>query len=352
MALTPTLLVNFETRMKRIADASYKARLVNLWWRNVAVDETTTGRKTILTWLLDTARITAQDDGEFSHEDMFAVQHEYEVTFAGNAHEVNKTEFDDDDRSEMAYKTTAAWSAQTAVGFAYWPQRLVSDVLKYGDSNPLIKAYDNVQFFSASHLVNPLRPELGLYANLFTGAASGAYPGALPIDESVTVDVALANLVKLRTYFAGLLSTNGVDPRMLVFDKIIVPPAVYPRANLLLNASTIAAVAAGGVGGSTDMTAYVKTLAGLGQPIEALEMGGNMPGGSNTTYFVTFKYMDSNPTDLGALLYVTREPFAIRYHGVMDDAKLSRINKMQWVSRGRNTVATGHPFLIAKVKGT
>lgn len=352
MVLTPSLVVNVETRMKRVSDDSYKARLANLWWRNVAIDDTTTGGKTILTWLLDTARIGEMNDGEWSHEDMFAIKHEYEVKFAGNGFKMNKTEFDDDDTSELAYRAAAAWAAQTGVQFAYWPQRLISYVLKYGASDAKIKSYDNLQFFANNHPVNPLRSEFGTYANLFTGAASGSYPGALPIDESVSVDVALANLAKLRAYVAGILSTNGVDPRNLVFDKLIVPPRLYPRANLLLNAEVVASTAAGGAGGSTDMRAYVKTLQGLGQPIEATELGANMPGGSDTSYYVSLKYQDAVVTDLAALMYVVREPFSIRYHGLMDDAKLQRVNEMQWASRGRNVVAMGHPFLLLKINAT
>jgi phage major head subunit gpT-like protein len=349
--LTPVLLQTLETQIKRVSDESYRGKLSSLWWQNVANADTTTAGRTVKTWLLDSARLTRTNDGEFSSQEMYAIQHEYSVEFAGGGLEMSKTEFDDDDTSPIAYQQAAEWAKQMGAQFAYYPQRLVADALIGGNTVTTMKAYDGLQFFSTAHPNNPSVSAWGTYANLFTGGASGSYPGALPIDNGVTVDVAFANLTKLFAYVRGMKSSNGRDPRGLSFAGIVTPPALFPRVSQLLDAKYIAQAAAGGGAASADVTKITQIFAGFGTPICADEISAAL-GGSDTDYYVLLKYDAGNLTELGGLSYVQREPFNIVYNGVMDDAKLQRTNKLQWNARGRNTLAFGHPYYLLKCRAT
>jgi phage major head subunit gpT-like protein len=201
-----------------------------------------------------------------------------------------------------------------------------------------------VAFFSGSHPLNPFDASVGTYTNNFT---AGSGPGAVPIDTSVTVDVALANLGKAIQYVHTLKMPNGVDPRGLRVSKLVVPSALVPRAQQLTNAKYIAQAAASG-GGAADIEAMVANW-GLGAPEEAPELSAAF-GGSDVDYYLLAESITSD--DVGAFTYVNREPFQIVYNGEMTDAQLARVNELQWLTRGRNVVGLGHPYLAFRCRAT
>jgi hypothetical protein len=208
-------------------------------------------------------------------------------------------------------------------------------------------AYDGQIYFSGSHPNNPFDTSAGVYANDFTGAASGSYPGAVPIHDAVTVDVAFTNLTKAITYVQGALKMpNGEDPRMLKVARLIVPTALVPRAAQLTDAKYIAQAATGGGAAAADVQAIVSKW-GLGEPIEAPELGAAF-GGSDTTYYLAVEEVLSS--EAGALTYTVREPFRVLYHGEMTDAQLARMNELQWMTTGRNVVSYGHPYLLFRCR--
>lgn len=81
-----------------------------------------------------------------------------------------------------------------------------------------------IKVFQTGHPVNPLRPELGTYDNLYTGSkvgagdgtdtlANGNYPGALPLSvDSIRI---------VRNAFGTQLSPNGIDPRGYPLTHIV-----------------------------------------------------------------------------------------------------------------------------------
>lgn len=347
--LTPAFVMDLERRMRVIQNQEYQRLTANLWWSQVAKRIPSTGKSERMLWLLDTAGIQYVSrlgaDVEFMDQVMNTTEFTAKAATAGLR--LNRFQLEDHDGGGV--QLAANWARTITQYGAYWPQKQVATALRNGTQAASL-AYDGIVFFkdaSSAHPVNPLDTSLGTYANRFTGAASGAYPGALPISGN-TIDVALENLQKAIAYIAQIKMPNGEDPRGLRVSKILVPPALMARAVQLTNAKFIAQAAATG-GGGADVTAVVASQ-GLGMPVQCDELAAGFTNGSDTTYYLV---AESATTDeLGGVLYVEREPFSVLYHGEMTDAQLARMNEFQWMTRGRNVVGYGHPYLIFRCEAT
>jgi phage major head subunit gpT-like protein len=341
--LTPSFLMDLEKRMRIIASREYDRLNSNLYWTKLAKETTMTGKSERLIWLLDTAKIeyVSRLGGEVTFEDLLTNTTEYTAKAATAGLTLNRFQLDDHDGGGV--QIAAAWSRQIAAYGAYWPQKQVTKAILANGTG-----YDGVSFFATNHPLNPFDSSLGVYANDFTGAASGAYPGALPIGPSVTTDVALQNLGKAIAYISSIKMPNGEDPRMLRVAGIMGPSALVPRMQQLTNAKIIAQAAASG-GGGADVEAVIRNW-GIAEPIEAVELGANFTGGSDTTAYLLVEGMSSD--DMGAIIYGNREPFGIVYNGEMTDAQLARANALQWLTRGRNVVSYGHPYFLFRLQAT
>ena len=336
-AITPEFLMDLETNMEIIASREYQRLTSNLWWTTVAKTKPSSSLRERLIWLLETARIERphRGGGQAIFEDIVSLTTEYENEPATAGLRLKKEQLEDLDGNGVDLATH--WATQMGAYAAYWPQKMIADAIK---KNPV--TYDGRPFFDTAHPVNPFNPKAGTFANVFTGAEDGAYPGALPIDRSVPIETAVDHLARAIAYLASVKLPNGEDPRMLRLAHLIVPPALASRAQQLTNAKFIAQTAAGGGAGSGDVEAVIRDF-GLGQPIVARELGASF-GGSDTSYYLGVEEITSSP--LGAFTYVNREPFSILFHGPMTDAELGRTREFQWTTNGRNTVGPGHPFLL------
>lgn len=345
-AFTPKFLFDLESNMRVISEREYSRIASRLWWQQVAKVLTSSSKKEVIEWLLSTAKIedTGLLGGQVDYDDMVFHETDFTPRFAGSGLKAHKSQFEDLDGNGV--KIAAEWSAQIAAKMAYWPQEKVVALLKNGHLSTSL-AYDGVAYFSASHLTDPTDSSSATYANLLTGAASGAYPGACPIDESVTTDVALKNLAKIVAYIKSFKMPDGQTPRFLTPKKLIVPPALASRAVQLTNAKTIAQAAASG-GGGADVEAVIRSF-GWDPPIVADELAGFE---SSTTFFVGCEELAS--TELGGLVYVERDPFAIQYYtgdgGA--NADLGRTKQLEWECSGRNVAGYGHPYAMLKCKGS
>lgn len=343
MQITPSFLFDLESNMRLITSRAFDNLNKATWWNKVAKRMPSGSKKERLSWLLDSARIvkTIKGGGQITFEDIVAITTEFESENAAAGLKLKKEQLEDLDGNGV--QMAAHWSRQMGAYAAYWPQKLIADAIR---TNPV--GYDGVAFFHASaHPVNPFNTGAGNYANLFTGAASGIYPGAVPIGGATTLDVAVANIAKAIAYVSSIKMPNGEDPRQLKVSGLLVPPALVTRAQQLTNAKFIAQAAASG-GGGADVEAVVRNW-GLGQPIEASELGSAF-GGSDSSYYLLAEEITSD--DLGAFAYVDREPFSIVYHGPQTDAELARIREFQWTTEGRNVVGPGHPFLMFRCDAT
>ncbi len=244
----------------------------------------------------------------------------------------------------------AQWSGDIGAYMSYWPQKQVTYFMKNAHTASLFTGYDAKAYFATDHPVNPFNQQAGTYANILTGSPVGAsgntpaYPGTCPIDVSVTTDVALANLGKIMAYIASVKMPNGEDPRYLRPRALYCSPGLFPRAVQLTSAKFLAQTA-GSSAGSGDVEALIKAL-GYATPTMVDELAGFE---SDTTFYVGCEQIST--TQLGAVIYTDREPFAINYYGTVDQAVLGRSNELEWHCRGRNVVSPGHPYLLFKCKG-
>ncbi len=336
--ITPQFLYDLESNMRTITSQEYNRLNSNVWWPKIAKTMPSMALKERLTWLLDTARIQRTGHGgNIEFEDIVAQTTEVENLNAATGLKVKKEKFEDVDGNGIDY--AAHWSRGVGAYAAYWPQKMVAQAIL---TNPV--TYDTKQFFATDHPVNPFRLSAGTFTNVFT---AGAGPGPLPIDASVTLDVAVNNVAKAIAYISGTIKMpNGEDPRFLRVASLFVPPAMTARAQQITNAKFIAQAAAGtGAGGSGDVEAMIRNF-GLGQPVEVPELGAAFVGGSDTTWYLGMEDILSN--ELGAFSYVNREAFSVLYYGPQNDAQLARIREYQWTTEGRNAVLPGHPYLLFK----
>lgn len=387
--ITPSFVMSYERRMRALTENEYVRMLAakETWWNKVARTMNIEGATERITWLLNTAQIEPigpTGTGSLAFEGLVTQTAEYPTFRHGKGIKVHRDQIED--LNGTGLNVLADWSMQIGVQMAYYPQKLMSQLLLNGaNTDGSANAYDGVPFFADNtsntiggvsvkgHPYNPYRPSLGGYQNWLHGSPSGAYPGALPIDDSVSVDVALQNLGKAIAYISTNKMPNGVDPRFLTPAFIIAPPRMAPRVRQLLDAKFIAQTAGSGAG-SADVVALISGW-NLGTPIIAQELGASvtynakMPfmasggnvqfkseavTGSDTTYYIVCQEMSS--TMLGGLLFINRKPFAVTYYtgdngGTAMSAELDRTNEFEYHCQGRMAAQYGHPYSIYRFDG-
>jgi phage major head subunit gpT-like protein len=354
MPITPTFLHDVETGLRVIQNQDFQRLTQSLYWRKLAKLMPTKSAKERLIFMLDTAGIQLSDKlvGGVHFEELLSTYTEYEVSGASAGLKIPKVKLEDIDNNGIeggeGIKQATAWVRQITAKSAYWPQQQVMAAIRNGDQAGFT-TYDGKKFFDAAHPNNVFDSGAGTFTNLLTGAASGVFPGACPIDASVTLDVAFVNLYKAINYIEGsLLMPDGVSPRFLKVNGLWVPSALKMRAQQILNARVIPQAATGGAG-SADVEAIIRNW-GLGEPNVGIELGAAFANGSDTSYYLTAEGLTSD--DLGAITYLEREPFGIVYNTGITDAELQRANDVQYTTRGRNGIGYGHPFLLFKVRST
>ena len=349
-ALTPTFIMDLESRMSVITETEYNRLNSNLWWTGLTKLRSMTGRRDVVTWLLSTAQIKDQGKGgNIAFDDLVSTLTEFENKYSGAGLKLRRAQLEDTDGDGM--QLASEWSAQIGAYMAYWPQKQVTYFLKNAHTASLFTAYDTKAYFATDHPVNPFNTAAGTYQNIFTGSPVGAsgntpaYPGTCPIDDTQTTDVALSNLAKIMSYIASIKMPNGEDPRYLRPRSIYCSPRLFPRAVQLTNAKFLAQ-AAGSSAGSGDVEALIKAL-GFATPVMVDELAGFE---SDTTFYVGCEQVSS--TQLGAIIYGQRDPYVINYYGTVDQAVLGRAQELEWQCHGRNVVTAGHPYLLFKCKGS
>jgi len=368
---TADFLFSLEKRIRVIQEKSFAQRMAkeDIWYPSLMKESKLDGKSERINWLIDTASIeqlTPNDGGEnggsLTFDELATVATEYFPAHFGRATKISKIKLMN--MMQAGLDPLGTWSASVAAYGAYVPQRVLAQTILNGTN---IIGYDGVPFFSASHPVHPLIPALGTYANLFTGAASGSYPGALPIDNSVTLDVALNNLVTGLAYIEGAIpAPNGAgDPRMLHVEKVLYPPRLQGRVAQLMQAEFIAQTASSGAG-SADVKAVLKKFQ-LAEPVKVKEFDGNRsytfgPVGSKTTvtgsdtdWYVVAR--EATSEELGAFQWNVRLPFGMQMYtgdsgtdGV--DAVLGRSNDLEYHYQGWMAVNVGHPYTVFKFRST
>jgi phage major head subunit gpT-like protein len=342
--LTPSFTWDLESNMRLIAENAYNEILAKNWWANVGKETTLRSKRERFTWFLDSAGIDYTGDrfgSSVEFEELATASTEIAYQAATKGFRVNRNQFEDNDGNGVHLATE--WSRQQGALFAYWPQQQTASLLKNGTT---VLAFDGKALFAVDHPNHVFDSTAGVYCNWFKGSASGVQPGALPIDESVTLDVAVTNLSKAIAQIAQVPTANGQIPRNLRVKKLIVPSKLVTRATLVTDAKFIAGAAASG-GGSFDLSGVISRW-GI-EVVEAPELGAAF-GGSDTTYYLIAEQALSS--QLGFVVYGVRNAFRILYNDGVTDAQLQVDNGLQWIVRGENTTAPGMPYLGYRVDAT
>lgn len=338
-ALTPTFLMDFESRMQLLVENEY-LRLVadeNTWWDQVTKLRPSGSRRELVSWILNTAHLVDQGQGgNIQFEDPVMLETEWTPRTSGKGLRLRRQQFEDLDGNGVDLATE--WAAQMGAQHGYWPQRQIAELLKNGTTE---KTYDDKAFFATDHPNNGQNADDGTFSNLLVHATD------YRIDAGVTLDVAAQNLAKVYKIIRNIKMPNGIDPRMLRPAGIMTGPALFPRTAQLLDAKFLAVGAASG-GGSADFSGYASRM-GFGRAIEAPEL---VESEYDTSYYVILEQLGSS--QLGAFVYVDREPYSIRYYtgrggGLGAGVQLDRLDQLEWHSSGRNVAGYGHPFLCVKV---
>lgn len=163
---------------------------------------------------------------------------DYEITL-----EVGRNRINDD-----AAGVFSGLGEKIAVSAGRWPDQLMTNALKNGDTTAL-QAYDGLPFFSASHLINLDDPNSGVQSNLFTTAGSGA------------TLLTSANVAIVRAALRGWLGANN-QPIGVIPDLIQVPTSLEIAAKQINSAATTApAVATGQNAPNVQQTNVLEGLA-------------------------------------------------------------------------------------------
>jgi hypothetical protein len=403
--VTPQFIMEYERRMRVNQERQY-AKLVlakNYWANKVLRPLKIEGRTERVTWLLETAMIRPigpSGAGGMTFQNLVSATVEYTSFKHGHGIRVQRDQLEDLDGDGL--NQLIGWATQVGQQIGYYPQKLLAQLILNGaNTDGSANAYDGLPFFmdntvgtgnaspdndySNGHYYNPYNSVVGGYYNWLHGAAITAsagnhqsYPGALPIDDTVSVETALINLGKAIAYLATVKQANGQDPRFLQPAYLIAPPRMAPRVNQLMQAKFIAQAGASGTG-TGDVMATIEGF-GLGKQVIAPELGANftyttqMPfvpsgttgtggqpqflqetlTGSDTTYYLVTE--DAAETALGALLHVQRDPFRVRYFGEGGsstmDAQISRMDEFEYQCKGRMSCQYGHPFGIVRIDST
>ena len=366
--VSPQFTFDFESNLRVIALDEYARMLLHAGEIDRFVKTIPSGsRREVVGFLLDTATIEDQGKGgNVAYDEMSLIEYSVENLDAGKGLQIRKQQFEDLDGHGVQIGTK--WVRNITAQAAYWKRKKAMQLLKNAMTSGSVIGYDKKDFFVSStviggaitnaHPYDPNDTTKGGYANKLTGAASGSYPGACPIDatNATTDDVAVTNITKALAYAAGgIKMPNGVDPRFLMPSEVTIlhPPALTKRVQTITNARYIASAASSG-GGSLDLEAIMKNYA-FGDPIEAPELSA-ANGGSDTTYYLIFEEIASGD-QLGAIIHQLRENFKIQFYsgsGSADgvDAVLFRAQLLEWLTHGRYAVAPAHPYLVFACLGT
>lgn len=342
MIIDPAFLGSLESNMRVLFDVKYKSLNEEAWWRTCTYESVGRSLKEIVYFSLEAAKLHRGFKGGFKDFDEIRylntfVEHEY--TQSG----LELTEAELSDLDGNGVQSATKWIGEIGQLTAHHPQQMLANAIL---GNPV--TYDGLPYFSSiasGHFTNGVDNTNGVYANDLTGAASGSYPGALPIGGATTLDAAAINLTKAIAYIKSLKTPTGY-PRKLRVKALIVPPALYGRAVQLVMGAFLPGAAVSG-GGTADNKPLAASW-GIGQPLAADELSASFTGGSDDTYYLATEFTGEE----GPFLYSNRQPFAVRYNSGMTDAELERADKLQWTCKGRNGLLPLHPYGLFRVKAT
>lgn len=328
MKITPQWVSTFETNTQTLIQDAWARMQAHLIWDKFVDVRTSTTLRELYFWLIESAKIVDQGQGGNQRfDDIAATYFEIDNKNSGLGLRLTKNEIEDNmmanPKGMPALVYAATWAKQMGGSAAYWPQEKMFELIAAGETS---KGYDGVNFFSASHPVNPSLSGGATYSNLIA---------AKPIDtaNAATLDIAATNFASVIATIQTYKQPNG-KPRNLVPKYLMHAASERKRANELLDTKYY------GTGqGSTE---NVVSRYGI-EPIQASELT------TAGEYYVACEML---PGEGGPLIFQNRDPYVLTSFTPESQAELMRRKEFEWDFDGRNAEAYGHPYLLVKVKPT
>ena len=316
--ITPVFLYDFQHNLNVRFSNAWERVIENLWWKQVAITQPSSTLTELYEWMLETAQIrsTNSQGSQLDLEDLVAISHSLTNENFGVGLKLSRNSIEDN-----KYDRAAKWSADVGEASAYWPQRQIVSLIQSGKVK---NGYDGVPFFG-THAVNPFDTTMGTYSNLITGK-----PLSLP---------------NLAVVVAQIVSVPGPmnAPRYLKPTILAVDPSNTLAAQTITGAEIITDPLNNTFGAPA--TNLVKRAYSFGMPITVPEFA-TEPG---VWYVGCEAKADAFE---GAFIYQERKPFELNSFTAMTQAQLDERNEFEWILRGRNTAAYGHPYLWFRVEPT
>jgi len=314
-------IVSVNDRVRIVAEEAYSRIVEDLHWNKFArvKDMAGTDRDFVEIPIEDEHIDLDVSPGQASGDVPSTFNLEFQTNFASRERKIMRHQYED---GPLGAELMASFGRQMGALFARTPEDLVLNAIK---SNITTK-YDGLALFHASHLIHPNRPSAGTFSNAHT---------SLPIDTSVTVDVALANLTTAITRMSEIPTASGLHSRKLRAKYLVVPPALRSRAVQLTEAAYLSSA------GNADVRGIVRSN-GV-EPVVIDELGAGY-GGSNTTW-----YLAAEPTgEYGALILPKKEDFKLVFFTPFDDEHANATEEFTTRVRGRIAVAGGLPWYMSR----
>lgn len=323
--VSPQIVRKIEDNLRYILVSAWARRERNLWWRRAVKTRTSSTKKELLQWMLETAQILPiGNGGSYTYDDLAEIYWEIVNENYGAALSLSADEISDGEGLDRSGK----WARHIGNSGAYWPQKEAARLLRNGKT---LTCYDGLSFFHTAHPVNPyIGAASGTYANLFTG---------LPFS--------IENLAYVYSQVEGILAPDG-DPRHLRPTIVMAGPVERLAVTQALGAEIAAdPVSSGTTAPATNM---IKTSYGFVEPIIAAELNevATIDGKSRGVWYLGCELVEDD--ELGGLIYQERQAYTMNSYAPMSDAELGRLDAFEWQMKGRNAASYGHPFLLIRVE--
>jgi len=146
VSLTPSFVFQYEKRMRAIQEDEFARALlaVNTWWPRISKTMNIDGASERLTFFLNTAEIRPVGfGGNVPFEPLVTQSTELVPQRYASGIRVNKDQLLD--LRGGGLDILADWSRQIGVKMAYWPQRLLAEIIMNGaNTDGSANAYDGV----------------------------------------------------------------------------------------------------------------------------------------------------------------------------------------------------------------
>jgi hypothetical protein len=339
MQITPEWVGSFERGHQELITKHSQRVAMNLFWDNFVVRKKSGGLIETYHYPIETSRIRREGQGGNKRfDDQAATFLEIENENAGSALRLTRNEIEDNTMASKelggmsAVQFAKRWAIRMGILQGRWPNDLFFEALLAGET--AIPKHLTVPFFSNAHIINKFALGSGTFANLMTGAASGAYPGACPIDttNAATLDIAAANLAKAIAYIEGLRGPDGL-PRNLQVKHLLAGNALKKRVYELLDTKWLTINGIENVLGRYNIDPVISP---------------DIPA-TSTDYYLFPELIEGED---GGFIYQERQGFVLSSYSLATEADLQRAKLFEWSLDARDGFGYGLPEYAYKCKAT